>query len=78
MSKTLKMYGLGHCSTCQKAISALEDHGWKVDVRDVQKEPLSQDERATLVADFEIGEWSGARMGGARCHAFTVPRELLS
>ncbi|AWI84386.1 phosphoglycerate mutase [Alloyangia pacifica] len=33
---------------------------------------------ATLVANFEIGEWSDARMGGALCHAFIVPRELLS
>ena len=52
MSKTLQMYGLGHCSTCQKAIAALEDHGWRVNFRDVQKEPLSEAERAGLVKDF--------------------------
>jgi arsenate reductase (glutaredoxin) len=46
------MYGLAHCSTCQKAQAALQDHGWSVEFRDVQKEPLSQDERTRLVAEF--------------------------
>ncbi len=52
MTKTLSMYGLAHCSTCQKAQKSLEDHGWTVAFRDVQKQPLSEDERAALVADF--------------------------
>ena len=52
MSKTLTMFGLSHCSTCQKAQAALEEHGWTVEFRDVQKEPLSDAERAALVADF--------------------------
>ena len=52
MSKTLTMYGLGHCSTCQKAVAALQDHGWTVDFRDVQKEPLSEAERASLADEF--------------------------
>jgi arsenate reductase (glutaredoxin) len=52
MSQTLTMYGLAHCSTCQKAQSALEEHGWTVEFRDVQKEPLSEDDRGLLVQDF--------------------------
>lgn len=40
MSKTLEMFGLGHCSTCQKARRELEENGWQVVFRDVQKEPL--------------------------------------
>lgn len=50
--KTLILYGLGHCSTCQKAQADLERNGWTVEFRDVQKQPLSDAERATLVADF--------------------------
>lgn len=46
------MYGLAHCSTCQKAQAALHDHGWSVEFRDVQKERLSQDERTRVVAEF--------------------------
>lgn len=49
---SLTLYGLAHCSTCQKAQSDLEQHGWSVDFRDVQKQPLSESERARLVADF--------------------------
>ncbi|MGR3748046.1 MULTISPECIES: ArsC/Spx/MgsR family protein [unclassified Paracoccus (in: a-proteobacteria)] len=52
MSRKLTMYGLAHCSTCQKAQAALQDHGWSVEFRDVQKEPLSQNERTRLVAEF--------------------------
>ena len=52
MTKSLTLYGLAHCSTCQKAQAALEDHGWQVAFRDVQKEPLSKDERETLVAQW--------------------------
>lgn len=52
MSKTLTMYGLAHCSTCQKAQAALEEHGWTVDFRDVQKDPLSEPERARLADEF--------------------------
>lgn len=50
--KTLTLYGLGHCSTCQKAQAGLEEHGWTVEFRDVQKQPLSEAERSSLVADF--------------------------
>lgn len=52
MAKTLKMFGLAHCSTCQKAQTALEEHGWTVDFRDVQKEPLSKPERQQLADTF--------------------------
>ncbi|MGZ3216595.1 arsenate reductase family protein [Paracoccus sp. T5] len=52
MSKTLTMFGLAHCSTCQKAQAELEAHGWTVQFRDVQQEPLSEEERRSLVSDF--------------------------
>lgn len=52
MSKNLTLYGLAHCSTCQKAQAALEDGGWTVAFRDVQKDPLNSDERARLVAEW--------------------------
>lgn len=52
MSKSLKMYGLGHCSTCQKAQSELETAGWQVNFRDVQKDPLDQAERQRLAAEW--------------------------
>lgn len=46
------LFGLAHCSTCQKAQAALEQAGWTIDFRDVKDAPLSQDERARLVSDF--------------------------
>lgn len=52
LKKQLTLYGLAHCSTCQKAQAELEENGWTVDFRDVQKEPLTEGERASLVADF--------------------------
>ena len=52
MTKTLKLYGLAHCSTCQKAQAALQDHGWSVQFRDVQKQPLTEDERSRLVQEW--------------------------
>ena len=52
MPKSLTMFGLSHCSTCQKAIAGLEENGWSVAFRDVQKDPLTEDERKALVADF--------------------------
>ena len=52
MSKTLTMFGLAQCSTCQKAQAALQEHGWSVDFRDVARDPLSDTERATLVEEF--------------------------
>ena len=52
MARELTMYGLGHCSTCQKAQAEAEAAGWTVDFRDVKDAPLSQAERETLVAEF--------------------------
>ncbi|MCZ0964468.1 arsenate reductase family protein [Paracoccus benzoatiresistens] len=52
MARDLTLYGLAHCSTCQKAQAELEQHGWAVAFRDVQKQPLTDAERATLLADF--------------------------
>lgn len=52
MSRTLTLYGLAHCSTCQKAQAALQDHGWTVAFRDVQKQPLSESERQALVKEW--------------------------
>lgn len=52
MTRKLTLYGLAHCSTCQKAQAALEEHGWTVDFRDVQGAPLSEEERARMVSEF--------------------------
>ena len=35
MAKSLNIYGLGHCSTVQKARAELEAAGWQIDFRDV-------------------------------------------
>lgn len=53
MTKSLTLYGLAHCSTCQKAQAALEENGWTVTFRDVQKSPLSQAERQAIVAEWD-------------------------
>lgn len=42
MARALKMYGLSHCSTCQKAQSALEEAGWEIEFRDVKTDPLDE------------------------------------
>ena len=52
MSKTLKMYGLGHCSTCQKARAELEAHGWTIQFHDVKDAPLSEPEWREMIAEF--------------------------
>ena len=52
MAGQLRMYGLGHCSTCQKAQAELEAAGWQVDFRDVAKAPLSDAEWQRMIADF--------------------------
>lgn len=46
------MYGLGHCSTCQKAQSELTDAGWQVEFHDVQKDPLDAAERQRLAKEW--------------------------
>lgn len=52
MSKSMKIHGLAHCSTCQKAIAALEDAGWTITFRDVKTAPLSDEEWSGLIAEF--------------------------
>ena len=52
MSKSLEMFGLGHCTTCQKAQADLEAAGWTVAFRDVQKDPLSDAERRRMAAEW--------------------------
>ncbi|MDO5631348.1 MAG: hypothetical protein Q4G22_05855 [Paracoccus sp. (in: a-proteobacteria)] len=52
MSKKLEMFGLAHCSTCQKAQAALEAVGWQVAFRDVQKDPLSETERQRMADEW--------------------------
>lgn len=52
MTKNLTLYGIAHCSTCQKAQATLEEHGWTVEFRDVQKEPLTKAERTTMATEW--------------------------
>ncbi|WP_223191308.1 arsenate reductase family protein [Paracoccus thiocyanatus] len=52
MAGRLQMYGLAHCSTCQKAQAALQAAGWQVDFRDVAKAPLDGDEWQRMIAEF--------------------------
>ncbi|WP_299358963.1 ArsC/Spx/MgsR family protein [uncultured Paracoccus sp.] len=52
MARTLQMYGLAHCSTCQKAQAALTEAGWTVAFRDVGKDPLDDTERQALLQRF--------------------------
>lgn len=48
----MKMYGLGHCSTCQKAMAELEAVGWKIEFHDVKQQPLDAAEWDALYAEF--------------------------
>ncbi|MFI0395994.1 arsenate reductase family protein [Paracoccus jiaweipingae] len=50
--KTLIMYGLRKCSTCQKAEAALRDAGWAVDFVDVRDTPLAKDQLDQMLADY--------------------------
>lgn len=61
MAKNLKMFGLAHCSTCQKAQKALEEHGWSVDFRDVQKSPC----RARNVSSWPMNSAKRSSTGPA-------------
>lgn len=54
--KSLEMFGLAHCSTCQKAQAALEGAGWSVTFRDVQAAPLSEAERQRMVDEWPEGK----------------------
>ncbi|WP_347266343.1 ArsC/Spx/MgsR family protein [Paracoccus sp. (in: a-proteobacteria)] len=46
------MFGLAHCSTCQKALTDLEAAGWRVLFRDVRTAPLSNSEWQQMIAGF--------------------------
>lgn len=52
MARTLKMYGLSYCSTCQKAQDDLRNAGWTVDFHDVRDHPLKPAEIAMLRERF--------------------------
>lgn len=52
MTRSLTLYGLAHCSTCQKAQAALQENGWTVAFRDVQKQPLSAAERQKMADEW--------------------------
>lgn len=46
------LYGLPACDTCRKAKRALEAAGYRVELRDVRKEPLSAAELSALLSTF--------------------------
>lgn len=46
------LYGIPTCDTCKKALRALEGAGHRVTFRDVRAAPLSEQEWATLLAEF--------------------------
>jgi arsenate reductase-like glutaredoxin family protein len=48
----MMIYGLSTCSDCQKARKALEAVRKDVEFRDIRADPLSEDELATLIAEF--------------------------
>lgn len=52
MSKTLELYGLSYCSTCQKAQDDLTAAGWSVRFHDVKSHPLDAADWERMIADF--------------------------
>ncbi|MTH77528.1 hypothetical protein GL286_07300 [Paracoccus aestuariivivens] len=46
------MYGLSHCSTCQKAQTELEAAGWTVSFHDVKSDPLPLDAWQKMIPEF--------------------------
>lgn len=50
--KTLTMYGLRKCSTCQKAETALRDAGWHVDFVDVRDTPLDKVQVEKMLGEY--------------------------
>ncbi|MFT4015094.1 MAG: hypothetical protein QM682_17235 [Paracoccus sp. (in: a-proteobacteria)] len=48
----LDMYGLAHCSTCQKAKAELEAAGWQVRFRDVKEQPLEASDWTRMIGQF--------------------------
>ena len=52
MAGQLQMFGLAHCSTCQKAQAELEAAGWQVNFRDVKTDPLAEADWVAMIGDF--------------------------
>ncbi|MFV0293950.1 MAG: ArsC/Spx/MgsR family protein [Paracoccus sp. (in: a-proteobacteria)] len=52
MTKTLKMYGLDYCSTVQKARTALEAVGWKIEFHNVKEETTDLKEWEQMIEKF--------------------------
>ncbi|WP_245155580.1 arsenate reductase family protein [Paracoccus ravus] len=52
MDRHLTMYGLAHCSTCQKAQAELQAAGWDVRFRDVKTEPLAAEDWQRMIPEF--------------------------
>jgi Spx/MgsR family transcriptional regulator len=46
------LYGIPTCDTCKKAQKALAAAGYAVTFRDIRADPLSEAERAELLAEF--------------------------
>lgn len=46
------LYGISTCDTCKKALKALEGAGHAVTFRDIRKDPLTDAEIDTMVAEF--------------------------
>ena len=46
------LYGISTCDTCKKALKALEGAGHAVTFRDIRKDPLTEAEIDTMVAEF--------------------------
>ena len=46
------IYGLNTCTTCQKALKALEAAGKDVTFRDIRADPLSEAELTELITEF--------------------------
>ena len=75
------MFGLGHCSTCQKAQAELEANGWSVSFRDVQKQPLDEELRRRLVAEWSdkiINRASLTWRGMSEAERAGTPLQMLS
>lgn len=52
MTKSVQLYGLAKCSTCQKAKQALEAAGFSVSLHDVKDTPLDEGQRSFLYQTF--------------------------
>ncbi len=48
----MRFFGLKSCDTCRKALKALTSAGYAPEVIDVRADGISQQDRATIVAEF--------------------------